>query len=255
MDDIEKKLNQQKADVMKTECPIVIAGETSSGKSSIINLILDEEILPTGITSCTSRVCRVKHGEQFVISTKDNNDEELEELSFENLNKMAKQMEILAKTDDEKIRYVDVYMPAPLLQGNVMIVDTPGCGDMGQKEVSDMMMSYLPNALAFVFVLNVSNAGGIQDDRLLQIISKVRDSMDEMVSFNPKDVIFLLNKWETIAHVKENNRDEYFEKTKTCIRTSWKETDDSYIFQISAVKREKKNIPKYLRSFKRLSKM
>lgn len=27
MDDIEKKLNQQKADVMKTECPIVIAGE------------------------------------------------------------------------------------------------------------------------------------------------------------------------------------------------------------------------------------
>lgn len=27
MDAIEKRLNQQKADVMKTECPIVIAGE------------------------------------------------------------------------------------------------------------------------------------------------------------------------------------------------------------------------------------
>lgn len=66
--------------------------------------------------------------------------------------------------------------------------------------------------------------------------------MDEMVSFNPKDVIFLLNKWETIAHVKENNRDEYFEKNKTCIRTSWKETDDSYIFQISAVKVSKRKL-------------
>lgn len=51
-----------------------------------------------------------------------------------------------------------------------MIVDTPGCGDLEQKEVSDMMMSYLPNALAFVFVLNVSNAGGIQDDRVWCLI-------------------------------------------------------------------------------------
>lgn len=47
-----------------------------------------------------------------------------------------------------------------------MIVDTPGCGDMEQKEVADEMMSYLPNALAFVFVINVSNAGGLQDDRV-----------------------------------------------------------------------------------------
>lgn len=64
--------------------------------------------------------------------------------------------------------------------------------------------------------------------------------MDEMVSFNPKDVIFLLNKWDTIAHVEEKNREEYFEKTKKVIRKSWKEVDDSYIFQISAVKVFKK---------------
>lgn len=50
-----------------------------------------------------------------------------------------------------------------------MIVDTPGIGDHQQKEVAEKMMSYLPNALAFVFVVNVSNAGGIQDDRVLSI--------------------------------------------------------------------------------------
>lgn len=47
-----------------------------------------------------------------------------------------------------------------------MIVDTPGCGDMERKEVADKMMSFLPNALAFVFVINVSNAGGLQNDRV-----------------------------------------------------------------------------------------
>lgn len=45
-------------------------------------------------------------------------------------------------------------------------MDTPGFGDHKQKDVADKMMSYLPNALSFVFVLNVSNAGGMQDDRV-----------------------------------------------------------------------------------------
>lgn len=47
-----------------------------------------------------------------------------------------------------------------------MIVDTPGVGDQEQQVVAEKMMSYLPNALAFIFVINVSNAGGIQDDRV-----------------------------------------------------------------------------------------
>lgn len=53
-----------------------------------------------------------------------------------------------------------------LLKGNVIIVDTPGTGDFGQEQVAKKMRSYLPNALAFVFVVNVPNAGGLQDDRV-----------------------------------------------------------------------------------------
>lgn len=51
-------------------------------------------------------------------------------------------------------------------KGNVTIVDTPGTGDFAQEEVAKKMRSYLPNALAFVFVVNVPNAGGLQDDRV-----------------------------------------------------------------------------------------
>lgn len=72
--------------------------------------------------------------------------------------------------------------------------------------------------------------------QLLQSISKVRNSMDEMMSFDPKDVIFLLNKWDTIAHVEEELLEKYFETAKQVIRESWKEVKDSCIFQISAVK-------------------
>lgn len=51
-----------------------------------------------------------------MISTRDSNNKKLKDMSFENLKEMAEQMEVLAITDDKKIRYVDVYMPVPLLQ-------------------------------------------------------------------------------------------------------------------------------------------
>lgn len=46
-------------------------------------------------------------------------------------------------------------------------MDTPGIGIAG--EVSQKLMDYLPNALSFVFVINVANAGGMQRDRVYNI--------------------------------------------------------------------------------------
>lgn len=96
---------------------ILLSGETSSGKSSIINLILGEKILPTGIGASTSRVCRVKHSDCYEVSTKDRNGDILEEKqSFKNAKEMAEKLQDLAGTADEEIGYVDIYMPVPMLQ-------------------------------------------------------------------------------------------------------------------------------------------
>ena len=39
-------------------------GETSSGKSSLVNLILGEELLPYSVLSTTSTICELKFGEE-----------------------------------------------------------------------------------------------------------------------------------------------------------------------------------------------
>ena len=44
-------------------------GETGSGKSSLINLILGEELLPYSILSTTSTICELKYGEERTIVT------------------------------------------------------------------------------------------------------------------------------------------------------------------------------------------
>lgn len=51
----------------------------------------------------------------------------------------------------------------------MIIVDTPGIGDEEQECMANVMMDYLKNALAVVFVVNVANAGGIQSDRVILI--------------------------------------------------------------------------------------
>ena len=60
--------------------------------------------------------------------------------------------------------------------------------------------------------------------------------MNSMVSFSPKDVIFLLNKWDTISNEDDDQLESFMEETKECLHKWWKDVDDSCIFRTSATK-------------------
>lgn len=45
-----------------------------------------------------------------------------------------------------------------------MIVDSPGIGE--SREITEMVKQYLSYASAFIYVINSSNAGGLQPDRV-----------------------------------------------------------------------------------------
>ena len=45
-----------------------------------------------------------------------------------------------------------------------MIVESPG---IGESDIMDsQVIQYLPEAMAFIYVINSSNAGGVQEDRV-----------------------------------------------------------------------------------------
>lgn len=95
-------------------------GETSSGKSSIVNEILGEKVLPTDISATTTRVCRIRYSEKLVVSVRDKNDkEDLERIPFSNIEEMTKKIKTLAKTEDPDKRYVDIFMQLPFTQVHV----------------------------------------------------------------------------------------------------------------------------------------
>ena len=49
-----------------------------------------------------------------------------------------------------------------------MIVDSPG---VGESDIMDeIVLNYLPNAFSFIYVINSSNAGGVQTDRVSKLL-------------------------------------------------------------------------------------
>ncbi|XP_061165560.1 dynamin-like protein 2 [Saccostrea echinata] len=233
MNNINKELDSRIADLLKTDCAIVVAGETSSGKSTIINLIIGKDIVPTDIMATTTRVCRVRYSDKMRVSKLDKEGKEIVSTEFSDEEQLSETMEDLARTDDHRIEYIDVWFPVPILKGNIIIVDTPGKGDTEQDIVAAKMMEYLPKAVAFIFVVNVSNAGGFQDDRLLHIIKHVRESMNLMYCLDPEDAIFLLNKWDTVVSKKKRKKDLY-EELKDKVHEIWEGVKDKTILKFAS---------------------
>ena len=49
-------------------------------------------------------------------------------------------------------------------QNGVVIIDSPG---VGESEIMDeIVREYLPEAFKFIYVINCTNAGGVQKDRV-----------------------------------------------------------------------------------------
>ena len=62
-----------------------------------------------------------------------------------------------------------IHLTSSPFQQGIVIVDSPGVGE--SCIMDDIVKEYLPEAFAFIYVINSVNAGGIQRDR-------VRESSD-----------------------------------------------------------------------------
>lgn len=93
-------------------------GETSSGKSTLINVLLGEEILPINVTASTTKVCRLRHSETWSLTTRESNGHELTTTTFDSRSERKQmirsiQTEVTSSSNDTM--YVDINMSLPEL--------------------------------------------------------------------------------------------------------------------------------------------
>ena len=56
------------------------------------------------------------------------------------------------------------YVAVCVFQKGIVIIDSPG---VGESDIMDEIVTrYLPQAFAFIYVINSANAGGVQKDRV-----------------------------------------------------------------------------------------
>lgn len=128
---------------------VVVIGDFKRGKSTFINALLGEEVVPTDVTTETVTLNRISYGtskNEAVLSGNRRLYLSDEELKREQLEK------IIGRTG-EHIQNLELRRPCEKLK-NMTIIDTPGIGD-ALNDFSDMVEQCLIQADAVVYIYSV----------------------------------------------------------------------------------------------------
>lgn len=129
---------------------VAVVGEFKRGKSTFINALLGQEILPSDIEPCSATINRVTYSLNSYVEVefKDGRKErvEIDKLS-EYVTKLTPEAEATAANVKEAV----VYYPAPYCRNNVDIIDTPGLND--DPSMTGVTLSVLPKVDAAILVI------------------------------------------------------------------------------------------------------
>ncbi|MCL4504023.1 MAG: dynamin family protein [Deltaproteobacteria bacterium] len=169
---------------------LVILGAFKRGKSTLINALLGEPVLPTAIVPLTSVVTILGYGESLDI-----------QVHFQNGQSQKITQPELADYITEKgnprnqkgVRQVEIAYPSDYLRDGVRIIDTPGVGSVYSHN-TEVAYNYLPRVDAAIFVVTVDPPLSAAEQEFLQ---DIREYVHKL--------FFVLNK---IDYVDESERQE-----------------------------------------------
>ncbi|XP_045166443.2 uncharacterized protein LOC123529918 [Mercenaria mercenaria] len=241
-DDIRQDCDLRIASLKEKECVILVSGESSAGKSSLLNLLLGEEILPSHMLPCTSCITVIKYnpyrcakivyknGETMPIPNLDKEGLELlqQRAYFSKVTKEKDKQEIYnSRKEGHEVAEIQVYLPIKMLYSGLVLVDTPGIGE--NEFLENYLMEYIKNhqILGFMYIIMTDNALGIAEDRLVNLMSliiKSQKSSNDVVKFNPKAALFVCNRWDMVpAESKKAVRDNALKQ----LAKAWPDFDAS----------------------------
>ncbi|CAG2238905.1 unnamed protein product [Mytilus edulis] len=257
-------LNSAKRDLIKNDCGIIVTGETSAGKTTLINHFVGQKIFSTNNVAATATVCRIRHSKTLMLKAYTKDERILADIHFDNFTEMRStikkftDLSYMEKDIKDTVFYVDIYLPVKVLKGNTILVDTPGIGE--EEGLDNILLGVLQHAVSFIFVVNARNAGGIHEDRILRIFKNILNNMENMPCFDPHEVFFLTNQWdivendeddETNTEKSDNPESRTWKLILSKLRKGWPGVNEQKIYQTS-IKQVVNGIENdYSRNFKR----
>jgi small GTP-binding protein len=194
---------------------LVVMGAFKRGKSTLINALLGEAVLPTAIVPLTSVVTILGYGEQLDIQVHFHNGE-TRRISP---NEMADYITEKGNPKNHKgVREVEIAYPSDYLKDGVRIIDTPGVGSVYTHN-TDVAYNYLSQVDAAIFVVTVDPPLSLAEQEFLK---DIREYVHKL--------FFVLNK---IDYVDAADRQEALEFTAQVLQSNLA-SDQVMIFPLSA---------------------
>lgn len=159
--DLADRLHRAKQRLADPAIRIVVVGEFKQGKSSLVNALLGTAVCPVDDDIATAVPTHIRYGEQAAATLLVREDAggdaatplvRREAIALDRLRPtILEQSQPPAEVGSGRLAGVEVRLPNPLLNGGLVLVDTPGVGGLGSGHAAaTLAAASLAHALVFV---------------------------------------------------------------------------------------------------------
>jgi GTPase SAR1 family protein len=231
------------ANLRKGVFRLLVLGDMKRGKSTFLNALLGERLLPSDVNPCTALLTVLRYGTEKKVTVFFNNGASPEILSFEDFRikytippDQAKALEEEGRQAFPDVDHAVVEYPLMLLERGVELIDSPGLNDTEARNA--MVLGFIRECHAILFVLSATQPFTLGEMRYLENYIRGRGLA----------VFFLLNMWDEIRRrlLDENDPQELRaaeDRVRQVFRThlqgdtraDGKDLYDRRVFEISAL--------------------
>ncbi|BAY36565.1 hypothetical protein NIES2111_08920 [Nostoc sp. NIES-2111] len=189
LEDISAASNNLKKGVFR----LLVLGDMKRGKSTFLNALIGENLLPSDVNPCTAVLTVLRYGPEKKVTIHFNDGKSPLVLDFQNFKYKytidpaeAKKLEQEKKQAFPDVDYAVVEYPLSLLEKGIEIVDSPGLNDTEAR--NELSLGYVNNCHAILFVMRASQPCTLGERRYLENYIKGRGL----------SVFFLINAWDQV---------------------------------------------------------
>jgi energy-coupling factor transporter ATP-binding protein EcfA2 len=235
-----KMFEETKEAVTRGTPTLLVAGPTSAGKSTLLNALLGEQVLPTSYNATTSALCEIKYsqtpGKKYAVVHLNTGESEYStieldltaeegriqfaEYVYANREQLAQESNIDGDEAIPVCTRAEIYWPEEFLK-HFTLVDSPGVteqeGDSVARQLTERFQTDL--ACGFIYVVDGTRSAeeAAQVGGLLLAVSKGTGSLPSSNS-----ALFVINKWDLASQqMRKDERQEFLSKLEMQVSSRW----------------------------------